>query len=168
MSERDLLLQQAFADSASNLSIDERYILRRLASVVAQDLPTATKYADVLISLPVAEFATHTGLTRKVAYRRLDVATHSLFNRQVRFVSDETETSIAWAGSRRQAHDFSGLTFTGCFIQHLLPVMRRGGREEVHGFVEFAGAVTAPAVLCRGKRSPAWTSCSADQSPQGT
>lgn len=152
--DRDLLLQQALADSARDLSADERYILRRLASVVARHRPETTKFADVLVSLPVGEFAAHAGLTLKVALRRLDVATHSLFNRRVRLLSDDVDTSIAWVGTRREAAAYFALTFTGFFVEHLFSILRPDWREEIVGVVEFAGGVTGPATLCRGSTAP--------------
>jgi hypothetical protein len=152
--ERDLQFQQALADSARDLSVDERYVLRRLASIVAQT-PPSTKYAEVPVNLPVSEFAVHAGLTWKVAFRRLDVATHSIFHRHVRQMSsDGCETVTAWAGTLHGGEDSFTLSFTGFFVQHLISVLRPVRIDEILGYVDFAKQVAAPAVLCRGAKQP--------------
>jgi len=152
--ERDLKFQQALADSARNLSVDERYVLRRLASIVAQTQPSM-KYAEVPVSLSVSEFAVHAGLTRKVAFRRLDVATHTIFQRHVRrSLSDGSETVTAWAGAWHGRDDGFTLCFTGFFVQHLMSVLRPLDIDEIIGIGDFAKEIAAPAVLCRGAKQP--------------
>ena len=152
--ERDLQFQQALADSARDLSLDERYVLRRLASIMAQS-PPLTECAEVLVSLSVSDFAAHAGLTRKVAFRRLDVATHSIFHRHVRQWSpDGSETVTAWAGAMQGADDGFTLFFTGFFAQHLISVLRPARIDEMVGLVDFAKEGASPAVLCRGTKKP--------------
>ncbi len=153
--EREHRLQQALAESARNLSVDERYILRRMASVVAQSPAAASGLAGALITLPVVEFAAHAGLTSKVALRRLDVAAHSLFGRSVHLNSDDGATlQFVWADSLTNGIEYFDLRFSGTFISYLLTVLSRDRAGVPQGLLAFSDLVTAPAVLDRGDKTP--------------
>jgi hypothetical protein len=134
------------------LSVDERYVLRRLASVVAQDPTAASTYCGTLITLPVAEFAAHAGLTFKVARRRLNVAAHALFGRGVSVKSVDTEVHFNWADMVSATDEFCELQFSGLFIKFLL--LTGNAAAVTVPLLSFSHAVTAPAVVARGTKIP--------------
>ncbi|MBA5686722.1 RepB family plasmid replication initiator protein [Rugamonas apoptosis] len=153
--ERERRLQWALAESARNLSVDERYILRRMASVVAQSPAAAREPAGALITIPVVEFAAHAGLTPKVAFRRLDVATHALFDRSVCLNFDDGATShFVWADSLTNGIEYFDLRFSGTFISYLFTVLRSDRAGVPRGLLTFSDLVSAPAVLDRGQKMP--------------
>lgn len=152
--ETDLQFQQALADSARDLSEDERYVLRRLASVVAS-MPDTTPHAGVLVTLPVFDFAVHAGLTSKVASRRLDVATHSIFERSIHLSrSDGTERTIRWAEACCADDDSFDLSFAEVFVRHLAMVLRPVPNDEVITSVGTIDGVDGSALLCQGTSQP--------------
>lgn len=154
ITETDLQFQQALADSARDLSEDERYVLRRLASVVAS-VPDTTPYAGVFVTLPVFDFAVHAGLTNKVASRRLDVATHSIFERSIHLPgSDGAERTIRWAEARFGGNDSFDLSFAGVFVRHLALVLKPVTADEMIASVVSAHVGGGPAILCRGTARP--------------
>lgn len=152
--ETDLKFQQALADSARNLSADERYVLRRLASVISRD-PRTTRHADVFVTLPVCDFTLHAGITTKAASRRLDIATHSIFERSIHLPwSDGTERTIRWAEARCADDDSFDLSFADAFVRYLAMVLRPVPNDEVIKTVGTIDGVDGSAVLCKGTSQP--------------
>lgn len=128
--DREVRLQKAFAETAGELSVDERYVLRRLIALAAQQPDFAEGFLGVFLSLPVAEFALHAGLTPKVAHRRLDIATHAIFQRSTTLVSDEGMTSVfTWATSRGVGEESLDLTFNSTFVKSLCPRLGANGER---------------------------------------
>jgi hypothetical protein len=153
--EREQIRQQALADSARNLSVDERYVLRRLASVVAQNPAAASTYAGTLITLSVAEFAASAGITFKVARRRLGVAADSVFGRSVSVQFDDQRTIFCWGEMLRTTDDFYELHFSGIFIMYLARIVGDINAGISLPLISFAEAVNAPAFVARGTKVPA-------------
>ncbi|WP_395402156.1 hypothetical protein ACHMW6_28935 [Pseudoduganella sp. UC29_106] len=148
--DRELELQRALAESARDLSVDERYILRRMAAIVAQDPASATSFPGLLLGVTVAEFALHAGLTPKVAYRRLDVAAHAIFDRSVTLVSEEGDTTVfRWVTGLGIGNDLIDLTFTGTFINFLYSRLGGGGARAFPKLSAITGAVQAQASVCQ-------------------
>jgi hypothetical protein len=153
--EREQIRQQALADSARGLSIDERYVLRRLVSVVSQDPAGTHPDLGTLITIPVAEFAARTGITPKVARRRLDVATNSLFGRIVSIRFSDRGTDFCWVTKVGSAEDFFDLQFSGFFLKYLAQVVGGANADISKALLSFADALNEPAAAARGAKVPA-------------
>lgn len=118
--ERDIALKRAIETGARGLTPDEMYILRRLASVIAQDPAAASGYGGCFVSLPVSEFAVHAGLTQKVAHRRLDIAANSLYDRRVELTFAGETTRFVWASSRLVGTEVLDMSFSQSFVRAIL------------------------------------------------
>jgi hypothetical protein len=153
--EREQIRQQALADSARGLSIDERYVLRRLVSVVSQDPAGTHHHLGTLITIPVAEFAARTGITPKVARRRLDVATNSLFRRIVSIRFSDQGTDFCWVTKVGSSEDFFDLQFSGFFLKYLAQVVGGANADISKVLLSFADALNEPAAAARGAKVPA-------------
>lgn len=152
--ELEQICHRALAESARGLSVDERYVLHRLACMVADDPKSGTSRAGYLITLPVVDFATSAGITFKVARRRLDHAVQALFARTVDVRFSDRGTIFCWAESTRSSDDCFEVRFSAFFLNYLRQVAAtsNGGPP---GLNAFSAAVNAPAVSARGFRIPA-------------
>ncbi|MBV6324895.1 RepB family plasmid replication initiator protein [Duganella violaceipulchra] len=152
--ERERIRQQALVDSARNLSIDERYVLRRLVNLVAQDPDTASRPAGKLITVSVIEFAAHAGITFKVARRRLDMAAYALFERSVSIHFHDEGTIFCWAEKLGYTEDYYELRFSSTFIRYLEWIVGDIRAGASRPLISFAEAINAPAVVARGAKVP--------------
>lgn len=152
--ERERIRQQALVDSARNLSIDERYVLRRLVNLVAQDPGTASRHIGKLVTLPVAEFAAHAGITFKVARRRLDMAAYALFERSVSIHFHDEGTIFRWAEKLAYTEDYYELRFSSTFIGYLAWIVGDIRAGASRSLLSFAEAINAPAFVARGAKVP--------------
>lgn len=151
--ERERITHQALAESARGLSIDERYVLLRLASVVAQDPKAGISLAGSVINLSVAEFAACTGATDKVARRRLDHAVEALFARTVSIQLADVWSAFRWTEARVQGDDYFELHFSGYFLKYLRYIA--SGTVSERSLQAFATAVNGPSFAARGFKIPA-------------
>lgn len=150
--EREEILRKALVDSARGLSVDERYVLSQLSSAVAGDATAGISLAGCLATLPVAVFAASAGLTFKVARRRLDHATKTLFGRTVSAQFSGGGVSFCWVDSRHATDDSFALNFSGPFLKYLRSVgVDASASRSSHAF---ANALSAPVAVPRGLRIP--------------
>lgn len=150
--EREQIRHRALADSARGLSVDERYVLRRMASIVADSPSAGVSFAGVSVVLPVAEFAASAGITFKVARRRLDHAVQALFSRTVSVQYSDRWEGFRWTDARSEYADAFEMNFSGPFLRHLRAIAIAGGSSQT--LQPFADAVNAPAVTARGFKVP--------------
>ncbi|WP_348700302.1 RepB family plasmid replication initiator protein [Duganella fentianensis] len=153
--QREQIRQQALADSARGLSIDERYILRRLVSVVSQNAVGTHPHWGALISIPVKEFAARTGITPKIARRRLDVAVHALFGRVVKMEFYDWGTDFCWVTKISSGEEFVDLEFSNFFLEYLKQVVGGVNVDTSKGLLSFADALNEPVAAARGTKIPA-------------
>jgi hypothetical protein len=145
---REIESRQALAAGASSLSVDEQYILRRMALALSPRPDAVCSFAGILVSIPLSEFALHAGLTPKVAYRRLDVALHAIFDRSVTLKTDEGDTTrFRWITGMRIGHNSMDLTFTGDFINFLYSLLYGGAGTHLR-LDDPADVVMAQASVC--------------------
>jgi hypothetical protein len=149
--EREQIRQQALADSAHDLSVDERYVLRRLVNVVAADPAAAATPAGSLITLSVAEFTASAGLTPKVALRRLTHAGDALFARTVAVRFSDSGTMFCWVESLYKTDEYVGLRFSSFFLDYL---RRLDADNGAGALFDFGAAVNAPVTAARGIKIP--------------
>lgn len=118
--EPKLKLQRALAEGASGMSVDERFIMSRMAAAVGQGTVGAFKFGGLVLNVPIAAFALHAGLTPKVAYRHLDVAAHAIFDRSITLISEAAcTTRFRWVSALSVGENSIDLFFTGTFIRFL-------------------------------------------------
>ncbi len=149
--EREAIRRQALTDSARGLSVDERYVLRRLVNVVAADPAASAGVAGSLITLAVAEFAAAAGLTPKVARRRLLHAGDALFARSVAVRFSGSGTIFRWVESLYKTDEYVGLRFSSFFLDYL---RRLDGDGRGGALYDFSSAINAPVVAARGIKIP--------------
>lgn len=152
--EREQIRHKALADSARGLTVDERYVLHRLACVAANDPKTGISQAGCLVTLTVVDFAASAGITFKVARRRLDHAVQALFARTVHVRFRDEGTIFCWAESIWSSDDCFEVRFSVFFLKYLrqIAAASTGGQP---GLNAFSAAVNAPAVSARGFKIPA-------------
>lgn len=151
--ERERITVQALAESARGLSIDERYVLRRLAHMVAEDPQAGISLAGSVICLPVADFAVSTGATYKAARRRLDHAVQALFSRTVKIRLSNVLSVFCWAESCLSQDDYFEVHFSGYFLKYLRYIAL--GTNSERSLQAFASAVNKPSFVARGFKIPA-------------
>lgn len=151
--QRERIRQQALTDSARGLSVDERYVLRRLANVVAHH-PRAASLAGTLITIPVADYAANAGITPKVARRRLDMAAYALFGRTVEIHFDGEGTMFRWVDMIGYTEDFYELRFSATFIKYLMQVVGDLSGIGSKPMLSFAEALNQPVIVARGTKVP--------------
>ena len=149
--ERAHILHKALADSAKGLSVDERYVLRKLKYHLSNSTFEGS-FCGCRVGVHVEEFSIDAGLTVKAARRRLDRAATALFSRSVSIQFGDETLEFRWVDLYCHTDDVFELNFPSMFLKylHAIAVAERAPES----LQPFFAALNAPSEVSRGFKIP--------------